>query len=159
MKNKLPKRKPTRLKEFDYASPNAVFFLTACTQSNSEVFKDPNFVFQSIDYIKSESIRIGHAIYVFCLMPDHLHILLSPLESGIPVTQYMSGLISKITHLSWRYGYSGKLMQRSFYDHIVRKEEDLRQITEYILNNPVRKGLVEKWEDHPFCGLIDPLPI
>jgi REP element-mobilizing transposase RayT len=159
MKNKLPKRKSTRLKEFDYASPNAVFFLTACALSNREVFKDPNFVFQSIDYIKSESIRLGHAIYVFCLMPDHIHILLSPLESGIPVTQYMSGLISKITHLSWRYGYSGKLMQRSFYDHVVRKEEDLRQITEYILNNPVRKGLVEKWEDYPFCGLVDPLPI
>jgi putative transposase len=159
MKNKLPKRKPTRLKEFDYASLNAVFFLTACALSNREVFKDPNFAFQSIDYIKSESIRLGNAIYVFCLMPDHLHILLSPLESGIPVTQYMSGLISKITHLSWKYGYSGKLMQRSFYDHVVRKEEDLRQIAEYILNNPVRKGLVEKWEDYPFCGLLDPLPI
>lgn len=159
MNNKLPKRKPTRLKEFDYASPNAVFFLTVCTQSNRDIFKNPDFSLKCIDYIKSERIRLGHAAYVYCLMPDHLHILLSPLESGIPVTQYMSGLISKITHLSWKYGYSGKLMRRSFYDHVVRKEEDLRQIAEYILNNPVRKGLVEKREDYPFCGLIDPLPI
>jgi REP element-mobilizing transposase RayT len=159
MNNKLPKRKPTRLREFDYASPYAVFFLTSCTQFNRDILKNPDFSLKCIDYIKSEKIRLGHALYVFCLMPDHLHILLSPLESGIPVTQYMNGLISKMTHLSWEYGYSGKLMQRSFYDHIIRKEEDLRQIAEYILNNPVRKGLVEKWEDYPFCGLLDPLPI
>jgi hypothetical protein len=50
-------------------------------------------------------------------------------------------------------------MQRSFYDHLIRKEEDLRQIAEYILNNPVRKGLVQRCEDYPYCGLIDPLPI
>ncbi|HEX9913027.1 MAG TPA: transposase, partial [candidate division Zixibacteria bacterium] len=112
-----------------------------------------------INYIKDERIRLGQAVYVFCLMPDHLHLLLSPLESGTPVTQYMSSLISKITRLSWKYGYSSKLMQRSFYDHIIRKEEDLRQIAEYILDNPVRRCLVQRWEDYPYCGLIDPLPI
>ena len=159
MKNKLPKRKPTRLKDFDYASPNAVFFLTACTQFNQNVFENANFNLQCINYIKDERIRLGQAVYVFCLMPDHLHLLLSPLESGTPVTQYMSSLISKITRLSWKYGYSSKLMQRSFYDHIIRKEEDLRQIAEYILDNPVRRCLVQRWEDYPYCGLIDPLPI
>ncbi|MDH4222136.1 MAG: transposase [candidate division Zixibacteria bacterium] len=159
MKDKLPKRKPTRLKDYDYASTNAVFFLTVRSQSNRQVFKNPDFNFKCIDYIKEEKVRLGHAVYVFCLMPDHLHFLISPLESNIPVTQYMNGLISKMTRLSWNYGYSGKLMQRSFHDHVVREEEDLRQIAEYILYNPVRKGLAQKWEDYPYCGLIDPLPI
>ncbi|MFH0930413.1 MAG: transposase [Candidatus Zixiibacteriota bacterium] len=159
MENKLSKRKSTRLKEYNYATSNAVFFLTSCAQLNREVFTNPDFNFQCINYIKEERARLGHAVYVFCLMPEHLHLLSSPLESGISVTQYINGLISKITRLSWSYGYSGKLMQRSFYDHVVRKEEDLRQIAEYILSNPVRRGIVQRWEDYPYCGLIDPLPI
>jgi len=32
--------------------------------------------------------------------------------------------------------YSGKLWQRSFYDHVVRNDEDLRVLREYIVNNP-----------------------
>jgi REP element-mobilizing transposase RayT len=159
METKYPKRKSPRLKDFDYATPNAVFFLTSCAEFGRQVFINPDFNFQCVDYIKEERARLGHAVYVYCLMPEHLHLLSSPLESSIPVTEYMGGLISKITRLSWGYGFTGKLMQRSFYDHVVRKEEDLRQIALYILNNPVRKGLVERWEDHPYCGFIDPLPI
>jgi len=159
LENKFPKRKSPRLKDFDYATPNAVFFLTSRAKYGHQVFINPDFNFQCIDYIKEERTRLGHAVYVFCLMPEHLHLLSSPLESGIPVTLYMDGLSSKMTRLSWNYGFLGKLMQRSFYDHIVRKEEDLRQIAEYILNNPVRRGLVQRWEDYPYCGFIDPLPI
>jgi hypothetical protein len=50
-------------------------------------------------------------------------------------------------------------MQRSFYDHVVRKEDSLAQIVNYILNNPARKGLVEKAEAYPYSGVPDPLPI
>jgi putative transposase len=159
VENKLPKRKSPRLKDYDYATPNAVFFLTSCAKYGRQVFINPDFNFRCIDYIKEERTRLGHAVYVYCLMPEHLHLLSSPLESGIPITQYMDGLISKITRLSWSYGFSGKLIQRSFYDHGVRKEEDLKQIAVYILHNPVRRGLVQRWEDYPYCSFIDPLPI
>jgi REP element-mobilizing transposase RayT len=114
VENKLPKRKSPRLKDFDYATPNAVFFLTSRAKYGRQVFINPGFNFQCIDYIKEEGTRLAHAVYVYCLMPEHLHLLSSPLESGIPVTLYMDGLISKITRLSWNYEFSGKLMQRSF---------------------------------------------
>jgi len=159
METIFPKRKSPRLKDFDYASPNMVFFLTSCAKYGRQVFTNPDFNFKCIDYIKGERIRLGHAVYIYCLMPEHLHLLTSPLESGIPVTLFMDGLISKATRASWSYGFSGKLMQRSFYDHVIRKEEDLRQIAWYILNNPVRRGLVERWEDYSYSGFIDPLPI
>ena len=42
--------------------------------------------------------------------------------------------------------------QARFFDHIVRAEEDLLAISEYILNNPVRRGLVEYPEDWPEVG-------
>ncbi len=34
--------------------------------------------------------------------------------------------------------FEGKLWQRSFYDHVIRSEEDLNRIREYIRNNPLK---------------------
>jgi len=153
-----PSRKPTRLKTVDYASANEVFFLTLSTRRRQRVFAQEEFNAKVIDTITSERHRLGHAVYVYCLMPDHIHLLSSPLESGISVSQFVGGLSSRITRLSWKQGLSGTVMQRSFYDHVVRQDEDLMTVAQYILNNPVRKGMVEDWQAYPYCGLLDPLP-
>ena len=44
--------------------------------------------------------------------------------------------------------------QKDFYDHIMRTQEDIVAQVKYILDNPVRKGLVVNWEDYPFKGSI-----
>ena len=51
------------------------------------------------------------------------------------------------------------LWQKNFYDHVVRKEESLIKIAEYIVNNPVRKGMVGTWEEYPYSRMVDPLPM
>jgi len=47
-----------------------------------------------------------------------------------------------------------RLWQRSYYDHIVRKVESLEEICEYILDNPVRKGLVKNCQEYPYSSLF-----
>jgi putative transposase len=49
--------------------------------------------------------------------------------------------------------------QKNFYDHIVRSDESLLDLCHYILNNPVRKGIVSTWEEYPYSRIIDPLPL
>ena len=51
--------------------------------------------------------------------------------------------------------------QASFWDHFLRGDERLEQVIEYVLNNPVRTGLVERWDEYRFSGstvfeLVDP---
>ena len=107
----------------------------------------------------AQAILKKFLIYCYCLMPDHFHISISPsIESG-DVSNILQNFKSYTTQIGWKHGIIGKLWQKSFYDHIARKEEDLIQICEYILCNPVRRGLVEKAEDWPFSGMLDPLPI
>jgi hypothetical protein len=45
----------------------------------------------------------------------------------------------------------------SFYDRIVRRGDDAREIAAYILDNPVRAGLIRSGEVWPFSGgtLVD----
>jgi len=52
--------------------------------------------------------------------------------------------------LLWKEGYIGKVWQRSFYDHALGCEEDLIKVAEYIVYNPVRKGLVKDWREYRY---------
>jgi len=42
--------------------------------------------------------------------------------------------------------------QKNFYDHILRRDEDVAKQVRYILENPVRKGLINNWKGYPFKG-------
>jgi hypothetical protein len=45
-----------------------------------------------------------------------------------------------------------RLWQESYFDHIVRDEESVARQVCYVLNNPVRAGLVNRWDEWPYSG-------
>jgi putative transposase len=91
-------------------------------------------------------------------MPDHLHFLISPKIDGVSVFKFTDQYKGKTTNRGWAAGWRGKLWQPRYYDHIVRKEEDLYGIAKYILNNAVRRRLVARPEDWPWSGHMNPRP-
>jgi REP element-mobilizing transposase RayT len=46
-------------------------------------------------------------------------------------------------------GRRGRIWQKGFHDHAIRKEEDLRAVARYVVANPVRAGLVQSVRDYP----------
>jgi len=72
-----------------------------------------------------------------------------------------SNLIKMIKQFKQLTGYYFKqdtgrgLWQKSYYDHILRKQEDVVSIVRYILENPVRKGLVKHPDEYPFSGSLE----
>ena len=91
-------------------------------------------------------------------MPDPIHFLTSPKNDGLSVLTFTNRYKGKTTNRSWKLGWRGKLWQQRYYDHIVRTDENLHDIGLYILNNPLRKELVSKSDEWPWCGQISPLP-
>jgi len=55
---------------------------------------------------------------------------------------------------AWGLGIRGAFWQGSFWDHFLRREEQVETAVNYVLNNPVRSGLVQQWQDYPFCGSL-----
>jgi hypothetical protein len=43
-------------------------------------------------------------------------------------------------------------MAKNFYDHIIRNDENYEKVIYYILNNPVRAGIVDHWKKYPYKG-------
>jgi REP-associated tyrosine transposase len=153
------KRKALRLKNFDYSNPNYVYFLTICARHLSEPFYNTDLADEVIDSLHFVKKDKKIALYCFCLMPDHLHMAISPSEISGSISDIIHRFKSFTTQIGWKHGIKGKLWQKSFYDHVARKEEDLIKICEYILANPVRKKLVEKPDDWRYSQLLDPLPV
>jgi REP element-mobilizing transposase RayT len=53
---------------------------------------------------------------------------------------------------AWRLGVQGAFWQPSFWNHFLRSDERIEAVVEYVLNNPVRSGLVAQWAGHRFSG-------
>jgi REP element-mobilizing transposase RayT len=128
----------------EWAVDSAIYYLTICTlprQLNQLCW--PHIGRKILDSVAYRE-TLGHWwTHVCLLMPDHLHMLITPAESP--------GLASPI--VAWkrytRHTYSVR-WQRDFFDHRLRSDESFAEKAEYILQNPVRAGLVERAEDWPY---------
>ena len=153
-----PDRKRLRLKHFDYSNPSHVFFITICAKDKAAHFLNSELAEEIVSSLLVLRERREFPIYCYCLMPDHLHLVISPSVSSGSVSGIVRRLKSFTTKIGWEHGVSGRLWQKSFYDHVVRSDENLMSICQYILMNPVRKALAERAEDWEYSGMVDSLP-
>lgn len=167
MSNKSRRRKNIRLEDFDYTGGAYVYFITICTHDKQPYFRNAGIAKIIKDEIEFRMIN-EIKLFCYCIMPDHLHLLLSLTENYGEKGAGKS--LGKGTLQNWVSAYKcytsrisnqlfeiKPLWQKNFHDHIVRKEESLLKIAEYIVDNPVRKGMVSEWEEFPFSKIIDHL--
>ena len=153
----LPKRKPNRLQEYDYSTPNG-YFVTICTQNRRNLFwknvgaitdRPENVPLTNLGMLARQSIEDIPRYYPvvsvdhFVIMPNHIHLLLqihtdndgrSMIAPTIStVVRLMKGAVSK------QAGFS--VWQKGFYDHVVRSQRDYLDVWNYIEGNP------SKWEE------------
>lgn len=141
-----------------YTHANRVYFITTRAYKHQLPFVREDLNKMIIETLRKEQDRQKFYIFTYCLMPDHLHFLLSPQYDGQSVLTFTDQYKGKTTNYSWKLGSCGKLWQQRYYDHIIRTEESLHEVAQYIMNNPVRKNLVEQAEDWLWEGQINPLP-
>ncbi len=150
----LPKRKPTRLPNYDY-SQNGYYFITICTHHKQNVLCDivgeglcalPLVRLTAIGKIVDNAIAFidthndGICVDKYVIMPNHVHMIIA-VHTGkhgdppVPVQDVIGRFKSFTTSQ-----YGSTLWQRSFHDHIIRGKQDYLKIWNYIDGNP------QKWE-------------
>ena len=98
-------------------------------------------------------------LYGVVIMPDHVHLALTPLydENGYySVVEITQGIKSSSAHqINHLLNRKGKVWQNESFDHVIRCEENVVQKIEYMAENPVRAGLVQRTENYQWLWIAD----
>lgn len=91
-------------------------------------------------------------LQVAIIMPDHVHLIFTPLVDELgpfSISQIMHGIKSESAHrINKALGRRGKVWQDESFDHVLRGDESLARKVAYVMENPVRAGLVRTAADY-----------
>jgi putative transposase len=125
------------------ASRPGTFFVTTSTHDRRRLFrvdKNAQLFLDTLQHYRHEGYYKLHA---FVVMPDHVHLILTPLEITL---ERAVGMIKG--GFSRRLGSKFPVWQRGFTDHRIRDAADMEARRKYLLMNPVKAGLVESVETY-----------
>ncbi len=159
-------RHSIRLKHYDYSQAGA-YFVTICTKDKSCLFGEIVDGLMGLNHFgevvqtcwNDLAKHYPHAESdVFVVMPNHVHGIivlgdLSDVRAGLkpaPTVVKRCGLSEiirafktfssrQINELRGRHRIP--VWQRNYYEHVIRNENDLNEIREYIVNNPLKWDL------------------
>ena len=158
---KIHHRRSIRLKDFDYSQPGS-YFITICTHRRELLFESPPVQ----DMLRSFLEKLPNKFPMvqldeFVIMPNHIHgiimITVGATPSGCPnitprgypnwgdiiewyKTMTTNGYINGVKNNQWG-PFNERFWQRNYYEHVIRDEDDLNRIRQYIIDNPV------KWDE------------
>jgi putative transposase len=94
----------------------------------------------------------------FTIMPNHVHIVFRPFEDQEDNPVSLASIMMSLKRYTARQcndilGREGQFWQHESYDHVIRNQAEWERIIKYVLDNPVKAGLVEKWDDWPWTYL------
>ena len=143
-------RRTGRLPGFEYHG-HFVYALTLAAFARQPRFEDARVVSEVHRIFCAAADKWTFQILAYCYMPDHLHLLLVGQEEDADLRGMMHDAKQRSGY--WYSRRTGqRLWQESYFDHIVRDEESVTKQACYILANPVRAGLIERWDWWPHSG-------
>ena len=132
---------------FAYIGPHR-YFLTFCCDCRKRLFTDADHV----DLVMTQFVRAAGdenvAIIACCFMPDHVHLVVEGLRDDSDFGRFTSRA-KQFSAYHYNQAFENRLWQRYSYERVLREEESTRQVVAYVLENPVRAGLVETVHDYP----------
>ena len=142
--------RPCRLEGFSYVGCQR-YFLTACTFDRRRHFTKKPIVDVAYGEFLRTSAEFGFAILAYCFMPDHAHLLVEGSTEGADFRGF-AALSKQLSGYAVRTLITGRLWQKGYFERVLRDEDDTFNVARYVVDNPVRAGLVRSPADYPFLG-------
>ena len=142
-------RRP-RWPDFDYIGKYR-YFLTFCTHDRREIFKEDDVVYLVWSQILRAAGEHCFNVIAHVAMPDHVHLLVEGTLEECHLRSF-AGRAKQASGFEYKKREGLELWQPSYFDHVLRDEEATLTFVRYIVDNPVRAGLVSRAEDYPYLG-------
>lgn len=136
-----------QLRKGRYSHEKQIYLVTSCTLNREPVFQDFNAALLVSRTFKNLDHRGLTQTYAYVVMPDHIHWLFSLEQVAL------GDVISRMK--TWTSHQLGKpIWQKNYYDRALRKGEDIRSISRYIVANPLRANIVDHIGDYPHWDAV-----
>jgi putative transposase len=141
---------PKHLDTFDYRGPYR-YSLTFCTHGRVPLFEDEAHVTLVQEHFLRIATELGFADLAHCFMPDHLHALVEGKTNEADLRAFVSRA-KQSSGFYFKKQFGVRLWQRYSYERVLRSNEATIAAIRYVLENPLRSGLVKTVSDYPFIG-------
>jgi putative transposase len=132
-------------------SSGRMFFVTTNTSMGRRLLQSERNAMLLVDVLRSNVATGKFQLHDFVIMPDHLHLLMT-LGSDVTIEKAMQLIKGGFSYrLKKDFGYQGEVWQRGFSDVRIRDGQSFSRHHAYIVQNPVKAGLVDSAEDWPYC--------
>jgi putative transposase len=136
------------------------YMITSATWGRRSLFQRDRWAKLLIDTLYHYRC-CAYLLHEFVVMPDHVHILLTPKTSLEKAVQFIKGGFSY--RAKKELDSNMEVWQKGFSDHRIRDAGDYLRHVAYVRENPVRKHLCERAEEFPYSSAqagfeLDPVP-
>jgi putative transposase len=145
----------------EHATENQqTYMVTTSTWGRRAIFRSERWAALLVDTLYHYR-GTAYLLHEFVIMPDHIHILLTPLTSLEKAVQFIKGRFSY--RAKKELGSNMEVWQKGFQDHRIRDAADYDMHVTYIHQNPVRKHLCQEPQEYPYSSArsefdCDPVP-
>jgi putative transposase len=135
---------------------NPIYFVTTNTQDRAKILATPA-VHKALQSFAESGPDHGVWLGAYVLMPDHVHAFVTLDDRKITLSTWAKSLKNSLSKALRRSAFETPHWQKGFFDHVLRSAESYSEKWYYVRENPVRAGLVSRWEDWPYVGEPHPL--
>jgi len=131
---------------------NACYHITTRGNQKQAAFIDNEDYLRCLATVKRAKKKYAVLLYAYCLMPNHLHLLIESKIAG-DISKFMHWVNrGYVAYFNAKYGKVGHLWQGRFKSKPIIKDRYLINCAEYIEENPVRAGLVSDIAAYPWSS-------
>ncbi len=142
------------LRKGRFAERNRIYFVTTVTYQREKLFSEFTLARTVINTMKCLHNDDHVDSLSWVVMPDHLHWLIQLNDKhSLPVVVKNFKAISARS-INQYLNREGQVWQKAYYDRSLRQEDDIKQVSRYIVTNPLRAGLVENIGDYSHWDAI-----
>ena len=128
---------------------NQTYMVTSQTWERRPLFRNERWSALLIDTLYHYR-GTAYLLHEFVVMPDHIHVILTPLTSLEEAVQFIKGGFSY--RAKKELGSNMEIWQKGFSDHRIRHANDYRLQVGYVRQNPIRQHLCERPEEYLYSS-------
>ncbi len=133
---------------------NSCYHIITRGNQKQSVFLESKDYNKYLSLLKKYKEKYQFQLYAFCLMPNHIHLLIEVTEPQTLQKTFRGLNLSYTLYFNYKYKKVGHLWQDRFKSKIIQKDEYFLECIKYIESNPIRASLTPNISDYPWSSYI-----